>query len=166
MDHRNASDIDKFQEVVDHYSDRLFRFAFMRIGNREQAEDMVQDVLLRLYRALAGATEIRNVEAFLVRSINNACIDHLRRRKPPTLQLDHIHNVADEADSDIDREFMRVRRLLDGLPSEQAEIIRLKSYDGLTFRQIAQLQDLPESTVKSRYRYAIQHIRKKLKNDF
>ena len=46
------------------------------------------------------------------------------------------------------------------IPSEQAEIVRLHCTDGLTFRQIAEVLDMPEATVKSRYRYAIDKIRK------
>lgn len=160
-----TSDIDAFEEIVDRYSDRLFRFAFMRIGVREAAEDLVQDVLLRLYRAMTEGREIRSPEFFLLRSVSNACIDHMRRRRPPTLQLDEIPDMAEDPDSDIDEEFRRVNRLLDGLPLEQAETVRLKTYDGLTYRQIAELQGLPEATVKSRYRYAILHIRKKLENE-
>lgn len=162
MNSKKTSDIDAFEEIVDHFSDRLFRFAFMRVGVREIAEDIVQDVLLRLYRAMIEGKEIRSPEFFLLRSVSNACIDHVRRKKPPTLQLDEMPDVADTSDSDIDEEFRRIRRLLDGLPVEQAEILRLKCYDSLTFRQIAELQGQPEATVKSRYRYAIQHIRRKL----
>lgn len=162
MNSKKTSDIDAFEEIVDHFSDRLFRFAFMRVGVREIAEDIVQDVLLRLYRAMIEGKEIRSPEFFLLRSVSNACIDHVRRKKPPTLQLDEIPDVADTSDSDIDEEFRRIRRLLDDLPFEQAEILRLKCYDSLTFRQIAELQGQPEATVKSRYRYAIQHIRRKL----
>ena len=162
MNSQKTSDIESFEEIVDLYQDRLFRFAFMRVGIREVAEDMVQDVLLRLYRAMSAGKDIRSYEGFLIRSISNACIDHMRRKKPPTLQIEDIGDLPDIQDRDIDDEFRRVRLMLDGLPFEQAETVRLKCYDELTFVQIAELQSIPESTVKSRYRYAIQYIRKKL----
>jgi RNA polymerase sigma-70 factor (ECF subfamily) len=53
--------------------------------------------------------------------------------------------------------------MLDMLPQEQTEIVRLKCYDNLTFKQIADLQDIPEPTAKSRYRYAIQHLQQMMK---
>ncbi|MDE6741988.1 MAG: RNA polymerase sigma factor [Muribaculaceae bacterium] len=162
MNSKKNSDIDSFEEIVDLYQDRLFRFAFMRVGAREVAEDIVQDVLLRLYRTMSYGKEIQNHESFLLRSVSNACIDHFRRKKPPALRLEEIGEIPDIADRDIDEEFHRISILLDGLPFEQAETVRLKCYDGLTFGQIAELQDIPEATVKSRYRYAIQYIRKKL----
>lgn len=165
MDISNASDIDAFEEIVDRFSDRLFRFAFMRVGVRETAEDIVQDVFLRLFRTMSQGREIRSYEYFLLRSVSNACIDQMRHKKPPTLQLEEIPDFAEIPDRDIDEEFRRVSRLLDGLPLEQAETLRMKCYDGLTFRQIAEIHEIPEATVKSRYRYAIQHIRHKLENE-
>lgn len=162
MNSKKTSDIDSFEEIVDLYQDRLFRFAFMRVGTREVAEDIVQDVLLRLFRAMSVGKEIQSHRSFLFRSISNACIDHIRRKKPPALQLEDISEIPDSTDRDIDDEFRRINVLLDGLPFEQAETVRLKCYDGLTFSQIASLQSLPEATVKSRYRYAIRHIREKL----
>ena len=162
MNSKKTSDIDSFEEIVDLYQDRLFRFAFMRVGVREVAEDIVQDVLLRLYRTMSTGKDIQRYEQFLLRSISNACIDHVRRKKPPSLRLEEIDEIPDIDDQDIDDEFRRISILLDGLPFDQAETLRLKCYDGLTFSQIADLQNLPEATVKSRYRYAIQYIRKKL----
>jgi RNA polymerase sigma-70 factor (ECF subfamily) len=52
--------------------------------------------------------------------------------------------------------------MLDDLPPEQAETLRLKCYDGLTFKQIGELQDVSEATVKSRYRYAIMSLKEKI----
>ncbi|MDE5794861.1 MAG: RNA polymerase sigma factor [Muribaculaceae bacterium] len=162
MNSKKNSDIDSFEEIVDLYQDRLFRFAFMRVGVREVAEDIVQDVLLRLYRTMSAGKDIQRYEQFLLRSVSNACIDHIRCKKPPSLRLEEIGEIPDIDDQDIDDEFRRISILLDGLPFDQAETVRLKCYDGLTFSQIADLQNLPEATVKSRYRYAIQYIRKKL----
>ena len=69
----------------------------------------------------------------------------------------------DESDRQIHKEFIRINRLLNSLPLEQSEIVRLKCYDDLTFKQIAELQDIPEATAKSRYRYAIQHLQQMMK---
>ena len=162
MDSRKNSDIDDFDSIVSQYQDRLFRFAFMRTGIREVAEDMVQDVLLRLFRARSKGFEINNTEYYLLRSIGNACIDYHRRSRPTLLPLDEAVEIPDTPDRDITEEFLRINRLLDKIPYEQAETVRLKCHDGLTFRQIAELQQIPEATVKSRYRYAIQHIKEKL----
>ncbi len=157
-------DTARFEQTVVQYQDRLFRFVYMRIGHRETAEDIVQDVFVRLYRSLTDGKEIDNYEAFLYRSVNNACIDYYRKERYPQVDIDENLTDTDAPDADIEEEYVRIRRLLDDLPSEQAETVRMKCYDGLTFRHIAEILDLPEATVKSRYRYAIQHIRQKLNN--
>ena len=162
---KKTTDIDTFESLVSQYQDRLFRFAFMRVGVRETAEDIVQDVLLRLFSKIHDGIKIQNYEFFLLRSISNACIDYLRRKKPVTIKLEEIANTPEDADRNIDEEFLRITRMLDGLPLEQAETVRLKCYDSLTFKQIASLHGIPEATVKSRYRYAIQQIRLNLNKD-
>lgn len=165
MNTKKTSDIDIFEGIVSQYQDRLFRFAFMRVGVRETAEDIVQDVMIRLFSNMRDGKKIQNYEFFLLRSISNACIDYLRRKKTVTVKLEEIANTPDDADRNIDEEFIRVSHLLDGLPLEQAETVRLKCYDALTFKQIASLHGISEATVKSRYRYAIQRIRMNINKD-
>lgn len=164
----NISDdsLRQFEALVEKSRDWLFRFAYMRIGSREDAEDLVQEVLLSLFRCLREGREIKDQQRYLVHSISNACIDYWRRRRLPALPIDQIADVpASDDDRQLHEEFLRVGRLLDGLPPEQAETLRLKCYDGLTFRQIAELQGVPEPTAKSRYRYAIMNLQNKLKDE-
>ncbi len=78
------------------------------------------------------------------------------------VDIEVIKDIPDVQDREITEEYIRLRRILKGLPHEQEEIIRLKCYDGLKFAEIADLLDIPEATVKSRFRYAISKIRKTL----
>ena len=144
--------------IVEERQDWLFRFAYMRIGIREDAEDVVQEVLLSVFRRLRRKTSMDNVEQYLIRAINNACIDYLRRKPLMVVPLEMAEQMPiDESDRQIHKEFIRINRLLNSLPLEQSEI------DDLTFKQIAELQDIPEATAKSRYRYAIQHLQQMMK---
>ena len=105
-----------------------------------------------------------NVEQYVIRAISNACTDYFRRKPLHVVLLDQAKEVAvSDHDKQIHEEFLRVNRLLDTLPREQSEIVRLKCYDDLTFKQIAELQDIPEATAKSRYRYAIMHVQQMMK---
>lgn len=162
MNPKKISDIDIFKDIVSQYQDRLFRFAYIRIGVREVAEDIVQDVFIRFYRAMIESKEIKNHEAYLLRSISNSCIDWQRKKKETWISIDDAEDMAEETDEDISDEFKRIDRLLDGLPYNQAEAVRLRCYDNLTFKQIAKLQDISEPTAKSRYRHAIWYIKEKL----
>jgi RNA polymerase sigma-70 factor (ECF subfamily) len=154
----------ELERIVEERQDWLFRFAYMRIGIREDAEDVVQDVLLSVFQRLCEKTSMDNVEQYLIQAINNACTDYLRRKPHRVVPLEMAAYVAvSEGDRQIHEEFLRINRMLDSLPLEQSEIVRLKCYDNLTFKQIAELQDIPEATAKSRYRYAIMHIQQQIK---
>lgn len=154
----------EFERIVAERQDWLFRFAYMRIGNREDAEDVVQEVLLGVFRRLREKTKVDSVEQYLIRSISNACTDYFRRKPMKIVSLDNAEHISvNESDRQIHEEYMRINKLLDSLPDEQAEIVRLKCYDELTFKQIAELLSIPEPTAKSRYRYAIMHIQQMIK---
>ena len=154
----------ELERIVVERQDWLFRFAYMRIGIREDAEDVVQESLLSVFRRLREQTGIGNVEQYVIRAVSNACTDYFRRKPMQVVTLDKAGQVSvGEADSQIHEEFVRISLLLDTLPEEQSEIVRLKCYDELTFKQIAELQGIPEATAKSRYRYAIMHIQQRIK---
>jgi RNA polymerase sigma-70 factor (ECF subfamily) len=156
--------LEELERIVTERQDWLFRFAYMRIGIREDAEDVVQDALLSVFRRLREQTGICNVEQYVIRAVSNACTDYLRRKPLRMVNLNEAKEIpVSEGDRQIHEEFVRINKMLDSLPAEQAELVRLKCYDDLTFRQIAELQNIPEATAKSRYRYAIMHIQQMLK---
>lgn len=154
----------ELEKIVVDRQDWLFRFAYMRIGIREDAEDVVQDALLSVFRQLREKNSLDSVEQYVIRAVSNACTDYLRRKPLRVVPIDKAGQVAvSDGDRQIHDEFMRVNRLLDTLPAEQSEIVRMKCYDNLTFKQISELQGIPEATAKSRYRYAILHIQQRIK---
>jgi RNA polymerase sigma-70 factor (ECF subfamily) len=154
----------ELERIVAERQDWLFRFAYMRIGIREDAEDLVQEVLLSVFRRLREKTQMDNMEQYIIRAISNACTDYFRRKSLRVVELDKAREVpVGESDRQIHEEYVRISRLLESLPPEQREIVRLKCYDELTFKQIAELQDIPEATAKSRYRYAIMHLQQMIK---
>ena len=70
----------ELERIVVERQDWLFRFAYMRIGIREDAEDVVQDALLSVFRRLREQTGIGNVEQYVIRAVSNACTDYFRRK--------------------------------------------------------------------------------------
>lgn len=152
----------ELEQIIEQRQDWLFRFAYLRVGNREDAEDLVQDTLLRLFHSGRDLSHVESVERYLLRSISNACINYLRQHPPHFVDIEQAGGIA--ADGDIHQEYLHLNRLLDhNLPPEQAETVRLHLVDELTFRQVAKLQHLPEATVKSRYRYALEKLRQIIK---
>lgn len=163
MSKETEQKIAELERIVAERQDWLFRFAYMRIGRREDAEDLVQEVFLKLFKAMNKSGEVDDIERYLIRSISNACHDYFRRKRQTMIPIDETLQITvDESDKQIHEEFMRINKMLDDIPPEQAETLRLKCYDGLTFKQIGELHDIPEATVKSRYRYAITTLSKRV----
>lgn len=142
----------RLDELVNAYREELFRFAAFRTGSRADAEDVVQDAFLRF---ASVDTEITNPRAYLYRCVANACCDLGRRPRHEALPR---QTPAPEDDA-LAGETRRIAELLDRLPDEQAEIIRLHTFAGLRFTAIAQTLDCPVTTVKSRFRYGIEKLR-------
>jgi RNA polymerase sigma-70 factor (ECF subfamily) len=142
--------------LVEDYADLLVWHAFRLLGSMPDAEDVVQDVFVR----------VSSIRAYLYRAVGNACTDRLRSRtrsahRSEPVDLDRLPTVADgppEAAQAIE-ESDRIEALLGRLPREQAEAIRLRVFDGLRLDEIAEVLDCPINTVSSRLRYGFQKLR-------
>lgn len=154
----------QLEDIVSREQDNMFRFAYMRVGVREDAEDLVQDVFLKLFRSEENLMSVRNLKQYLFRSLHNQCLDYYRKKSLQVVGLENADQVPDvlSEDTDIQAEYLRIKALLDGLPMEQQEVVRLKCSDKCRFSDIATILNIPVPTAKSRYRYAIQHIKNKL----
>lgn len=154
------------ERIVDRRQDSLYRFAYFRTGSQADAEDIVQDVLLRLFHSDCNLNRIDDVERYLWRAIANRCCDYHRHRRNATLPTERAAALADEPgeqelrEQELREEYERIAGLLALLPEEQAEVIRLKTSDSLTFARIAEITGSTEATVKSRFRYGIGKLRK------
>ena len=150
------------EKLIVKEQNELFRFAYMRVGSRADAEDIVQDIFLKLFRSSENLSSVRNIKHYLIRSISNACRD-FHRRKQDNLPLEKADKeIVSDDDLRMHEEYLRITELAGTLPQEQKEILYMKCIDGLKFREIADILELPQATVKSRYRYAIQGIQKQL----
>ena len=154
------SKLQQLERIIDRHQERLFRLACLHTGSRPAAEDIVQDVMLRLFRSESNLSHITDLESYLIKAIINRCRDYHRQGSKATLPLDQVGKIAvPTEDPTPEQEYERIYRLLERLPEEQAEVIRLKTSESMTFAQIAELTESSEATVKSRFRYGIQKLR-------
>lgn len=110
---------------------------------------------------IATSTASTTWSGYLWRAIANRCCDYHRHRRNATLPTERAAALADDSgDQELREEYERIAGLLATLPEEQAEVIRLKTSDSLTFARIAELTGSTEATVKSRFRYGIGKLRK------
>jgi RNA polymerase sigma-70 factor (ECF subfamily) len=169
-----TGDAEAFGEIVRRWERRIFVLTFGMLGREEDARDATQETFLAAFRSLRGFRGEAKVSSWLHRIAVNQCITRQRRAK--------VRNEAaldDEAEKDASsfatpleisparvvegRERSdAVRRAVNSLPVELRQVIVMKEFEELTFREIADALDLPLSTVKSRLYTALGQLQMRL----
>jgi len=156
----------EFRALLDAHLNRLVRYAFRLLGNIQDAEDVVQEVLVRAFADRSKRKHISAVCPYLFRSVANACTDLLRRRNCSVVFREEIsieetlgrrNNPSEVAAAG--EELRRAQQLLGRLPEAQAEVIRLRVFDELRLSEIAEVVGCSVNTVCSRLRYGFRKLR-------
>lgn len=142
-----------FRTTVLPLSDRLFRIALRITMNRAEAEDVVQDTLLRVWECRSEWEQIGSLEAFAIATCRNRALDVAKRAGRNNTSLDKIDSDQPsifnlQSSIEAREELSLVRRLMDDLPEVQRTIMLLRDIEGKTYQEIAQLLDISETQVK------------------
>lgn len=151
--------------VIGMERDALLTYACYRLGNRSDAEDVLHDCYLRLHERFTDGQEGAklNIRNYVFRSLSNLCTDRLAdRTRHLTVDLGQQDVVETDTDNR-ESEYCRITSMLDRIPEEQAEVIRLRMYGNRSFAEISNILQVPLPTVKSRFLYGIEKIRKAMK---
>ena len=138
----------------------MYNIAYKFVGRHEEAEDLSQDVFLKVYKALHTFDRRANFQTWLVRISRNLCIDHYRSVRRERELLDRSINAADLAVATkgpdalarlhrLDRRDLLRRGML-GLPETLRTAVLMRDIQDLSYHEIARQLQLPEGTVKSR----------------
>ena len=174
-----AGDAEAFGEIVRRWERRIFALAYGMLGRQEDARDATQETFLAAFRGLRGFRGEAKVSSWLHRIAVNQCITRQRRarvRAETALEDETDRDVASaDAASLITRAHESpahqvesreraeiVRRAVGALPPELRQVVLMKEFEELTFQEIADVLDLPMSTVKSRLYTALQQLRMRL----
>lgn len=166
-----------FGELMAAHSPRLLSLAWRLTGNREDAEDIVQEAFLRLHRSLGRFRGDSSVATWLYRTTTRLAIDQMRRRKlrdkifffrRDSEEPDPVEIAADSDATPAERllasETRRLlKRTLQGLSPRQQAVFKLRHYEGLPLREIALLLELEEGTVKAHLHRAVAFLRQAVK---
>jgi len=156
----------EFERLVVTFQDRLVRYAFRRLGNLADAEDVVQEVLIRTWTERTRRRKVAHVGAYLYRAAANLCTDFLRKRRRLGIPLEdtQVIEIPTKRPNAIElataaEELRRIDALLERIPPRQAEIVRLRVFADLRLNQIAEIVGRSLPTVKSRLRYGLEKLR-------
>ena len=150
------------EQMMEAERNGLLQYACYRLGNIEDAEDAVQDVFVKMQQRLTEKREdIKNLTAYLYRTLANLCISRQREAKRTlTIPLDGLPDPIEPETEDFEQEFRRINQLLSEIPDEQAEVIRLRFFGDKSFPEIADILSIPLTTAKSRFAYGLEKIKR------
>jgi RNA polymerase sigma-70 factor (ECF subfamily) len=168
-----AGDVAAFDVLVGRWQRKIRGAVYRVVGSEEEAQDVCQEAFLKAYRSLAGFKKEARFSSWLYQIALNLSRDRLRRRKNRSfVSLDEVDETpaflpagrSVRADHWVEsREVHRlVADAVAALPEEQREAVILKEYQGLTFPEIAAIQGVPVSTVKTRLYRGLSVLRERL----
>ncbi len=157
-----AGEVGRLGELFDRYHLPLFDFLSRTTGDRAAAEDLVQDVFVRVLKYRDSYRDEGCFEAWLYRIARNARTNHFKRRRPET----GLHEIDPPAlapgpqqQLEARRDAERVRRALWQLPEDKRELLVLAKYRGLKYERIAAILDIEVGAVKVRVHRAVKELR-------
>lgn len=170
-----TGDAEAFSEIVHRWERRIFALAYGMLGREEDARDATQETFLAAFRNLRGFRGEAKVSSWLHRIAVNQCITRQRRakvRNEASIEDEEVRHASSfssplelsparvvEGRESIDA----VRRAVNSLPLDLRQVVLMKEFEELTFREIAKALDLPLSTVKSRLYTAMRQLQMRLK---
>ena len=169
-----GGDAESFNQLVLRWERPIFALAYRVIGREEEARDVVQETFLRAFRGIGNFRGQAKFSSWVYRIALNLCRDWIRReRRAPIMPtpegVDVIELAAEQGPVESIEDLVArkdlskaVADLMTRLPEEQRTAIVLKEYHGMTFQEIADLQGVPLSTVKTRLYQGLSVLRRQL----
>jgi RNA polymerase sigma factor (sigma-70 family) len=165
-------DLQALEALVIRHKDKLYTSILFLVKDKYLAEDIFQDVLIKIIDTIRGGryTEEGKFLPWAMRIAHNLCVDHFRKvKRTPAIKTSDdrdIFEVINFTEDGADVKIMkrqshdRVRRMLDMLPEDQREVIILRHYADLSFKEIASLTNCSINTALGRMRYGLINLRK------
>ncbi len=165
--------LSSLQKLIKKYENRLFSYIFMLVKDKQLADDIFQETFIKVINTL-NSGRYKDEGKFIqwaMRIAHNLVIDHFRKSKKVTFvenryeEADVFENlfISDKSIEDkmvMNQIFSDVKKLMDNLPDDQREVLYLRCYAGLSFKDIAEQTEVSINTALGRMRYALINIRK------
>jgi len=158
--------IQVYEAMFMDYYPKLVRFAEGYIYDKQECEDIVQNLFLHFWENAGRITLDSSIKAYFYQSVKNRCLNHLRNLhihdKHNLLYLEGILNQNSTEDLQDPELIIQINAALSKIPKKMAEIIKLRFQDGKKIAEIAQLKQVSENTVKTQLQRAKEKLRKLL----
>ncbi|MBP5573755.1 MAG: sigma-70 family RNA polymerase sigma factor [Bacteroidales bacterium] len=162
-----------FELLVSRYQEQIYNYVFSLVRDRQLTDDIFQDTFVKIIRTLKAGLykdEGKFIQ-FAMRIAHNLIIDHFRKenRIPVVESSSEDYNYLDNAPITdpsveqgmiVDQIHTDLRKMIDRLPMEQKEVLRMRIYDDMSFKEIADITNVSINTALGRMRYALINLRK------
>lgn len=169
-----SGDVSSLEVLIKRHKERVYTYILFIVKNEKLAEDIFQDTFIKVIKSLQKGkyNEQGIFVSWVIRIAHNLTIDYFRKQsRMPTYSNDEnpdidIFNSKKFAEATIEDEIisdqiaLEVRRLVDNLPNEQKEVVLLRHFGNLSFKEIAEQTDVSINTALGRMRYALINLRK------
>ena len=173
-----AGDSKSFEVLIERYKNRLYSYIYYTVKDRHKAEDIFQETCIKAITTILNGrySESGRFLPWVTRIAHNLIIDHFRQEKqlnvyPTDNFAVPILNSHQYSEQTVEDEMVReqiyadVRNLIDYLPDEQKEVILLRHYGDLSFKEIADYTGVSINTALGRMRYALINLRRLIKDN-
>lgn len=146
-------DLNEFKSLVLPVKEKLYKLALIMLKSREDAEDALQEVFLKLWNKRDKLEEILNIEAYSVRMTRNLCIDKLKTVKSISPITDHEYHLeyaeaTPYKQIELSDSVNHMQKIFDQLPEQQRTIIYLRDVEDYSFEEIAEVTGLRINTIR------------------
>ena len=153
----------EFKIQVIPLKDKLYRLAKRLLEDTDEAQDIVQEVFLRLWKLKEKLDEYRSVEALAVVTTRNLCLDKLKAKRYPVERLDDLRSdpaePSEETQGDLKDLAVHIREIIQTLPEQMKTIMQLRDIEGYDYEEIAGIMEMNENAI----RVNISRARKKVR---
>ncbi len=160
--------IEVFENRVLPTKNKLFRFAFRLLGSTEEARDVVQEVMIKVWNGREQMGAIENMEAWCMRITKNLSLDRLRSKQrrstdpiPDNFEIRH-ESLTPYEKTEIHESMQRVNELIEALPEKQRQVMHLRDIEGYSYNEICEILELDMSQVKVNLFRARNFVRERL----
>lgn len=145
--------LEAFKSRVLPAKDKMYRFAMRLLRDEEEAKDVVQEAMIRVWNKREEMHTYLNMEAWCMRVVRNLSLDRLKSKQYNQDRLDETYNLRDnginpERKTEIDNTMEKIHNFIARLPEKQRQIIQLRDIEGFSYKEIGDILNLDANNVK------------------
>ncbi|MBR4038180.1 MAG: sigma-70 family RNA polymerase sigma factor [Tidjanibacter sp.] len=178
LERYRAGNSSAISELIDRHAKRVRDYIYMLVKDRDLADDIFQETFIKVVRVIDEGRYTDNGKflSWVLRIAHNQVIDHFRAQKKVQVTNESeagydIIGTQRLSEGSVEDQMVReqieadLRKLIDKLPTEQSEVVKMRYYGGLSFKEIAEQTEVSINTALGRMRYALTNLRKMIKEN-